>query len=126
MQNKKTISMGICPKCNEKLISERRENSIVISCPNCGIVMVGDVPPDYAEDMTLYTIVIDKNIEFTKEQMKYISKVCQVNYIDAKKILENGKYILKKGTASDLKELIQSLSHQKIKYSINPKFKYIF
>lgn len=124
---KETIENSKCPKCGGKLVGVDGDSITGLKCSKCGEwAIVTTHFPDYHYDETKYTISLLPKESFTKEQMSFISKKCQCNYIDIKQKLSKEKMKCISGVATELKDVIIDLNKLDIKYEIEPKFKYVF
>ena len=74
-------------------------------------------------DMTEYSIYIKSVQEIDKEKIKFVSKIANVSFVVAKKMLQEGGCILK-AKASRIKEVVINLQELKIDFKISPEFRY--
>ena len=112
-----------CPKCGTEMIADYEKPALNLTCPNCGCKIATTKWEDIDLDDTDYEVVLKPSINHSMEQIKFVSKLTGLNYIDSKKLLENGGILLK-ARAVELKEKMNSLVAIGINFSVTPDFPY--
>lgn len=113
-----------CEICGGKMEYRRDETTQGWYCTNCDWnVVTSYIEPIY-EDVTIYEILSDCNIQAGVDQLKTISKIKNVNFIEAKHVLETKGNLIYKGKAVDIKEIRDKLDKGMIEYYITPEFPY--
>ena len=126
MEKKEKNKINRCPNCNSKLNIIEEGHSVLIQCTNCDYSVVGDVPYEWEEDETTYSIYFIKNNNPLFDTMKFISKKLQIGIVKTKEIISKDDAFYIKGQAWQLKDIIKELNDNNIDYKITPKFKYKF
>lgn len=114
-----------CPRCGKKLISNIEGSSIIFKCCNCDYVIVTSNIDKILEDETIYTIFVEKNDIINNNMFKTISKIKNCNFLEAKKLLESGRFILLKGLAREIDGVVHKLIENNISFNIEPEYTYI-
>lgn len=94
------------------------------SCPACGWGVRTTYIDEIYQDITEYSIFIQKVTNITQKKIKVISKIAGVNYLGAKRILENDDICILKAKAIDIKTAICELESANIPFEVRPEFKY--
>ena len=114
----------ICEKCNSNMSRVKRKSAQGWECPICGWnILTTDIDEIY-RDMTIYSIYLDGEEEINKEKIKVVSRICNVNFTNAKLMLGEKEQCILNAKAPEIKEAIQGLKDVGINYSIVPCFKY--
>lgn len=114
----------ICENCSANMISVKNETVQGWECPKCGWnVLTTNIDAIY-KDVVEYCIFTERTEKIDKEQIKVISKISGVNFIEAKKILDKNSYCLFEGKAQEIKSIIEQLDNANIKYTITPNYNY--
>jgi len=114
----------VCKKCESKMNWSIKDSTQGWSCPVCGWNIITTYIDDISLDMTEYSLYIKNVLEIDKEKIKFVAKTANVNYIIAKKMLEEKEVCILKAKALEIKETIDKLQELKIEFSISPLFKY--
>ena len=117
MENKK------CPNCENELIETIAGSSLNYECKHCGYAYSTTIATGIEWDFNDYIITIEKNTSVDINQIKTVSKISTLNFIESKKILLNGG-TLDKGSAIIVKTKIDKLKEANIKFNVTPNFKY--
>ncbi len=112
-----------CEKCGTTMVSFKEDRTIGMKCPNCGWGWVTTQFDPIDLDETIYTVKINVIVNPSKKQLKIVSKMLNVNFLIATKLLMEGKASFS-GKAIDVQNKLKELYGQDIHYSISPKFKY--
>ena len=119
MINKKFI----CEKCGKEMINIDDDFSIGMECPNCGWGWITTKDNPLMTDRTIYNVTV-KSAEATKDNIKIISSILNVNYLEAKNILNSLPKEIFCGKAYEVKKIKDILAKSKIEFEIIPKFVY--
>lgn len=112
-----------CPKCGSKMLVTWNPPGISSKCSSCdyNIASTSFHPIDC--DDTIYKVALVKLDGINIETISVISKLSGLNFIQCRKIINNGEIILT-GRACDINEKIDILLDKKIKIKITPPWKY--
>lgn len=113
----------LCPKCGTEMIVDYEKPALNLTCPKCGCKIATTKWEDIDLDDTDYEIVLKPSINYSMEQIKFISNLTGLNFISSKKLLENGGSLLK-AKAIELREKKKLLDKTGINYSVLPEFPY--
>ncbi len=113
-----------CPKCNINLVYDRDESTITWTCPICGWGLATTYTPPIRQDTKIYTIYILQNLSPKLDQLKTLSRILAVNYIEVKKILSFKEFVLFEGKAIDVQSVKTQLENAEIEFRIVPDFNY--
>ena len=112
-----------CEKCNTLMNFSRKGSCCEWSCPNCEWAIVTTYHSPMELDSKKYLLQIDICSNPTNQMLRCISKLFLCNFIEAKKILQEGTL-----TISDLATTINKykikLDDASVKYTIEPYFPY--
>lgn len=112
-----------CPNCGKemKVIIEGSAKNFI--CEYCGYSYATTIAEGIGWDSTDYTIILEKNLNVSINQIKTISSLSSLNFIQSKELLFKGGVLLT-GKASIIKEKIDKLKSGEIKFNVIPEFKY--
>ena len=95
-----------------------RENKVFNGMP-----VTTDIP--MLRDQTIYKFyVIRKEDKCNNTEIKVVAKLCNINYIEAKKKLIDKIVFIAEGGAYKMKELQQIASNCEVHYEISPPYQY--
>lgn len=110
----------ICEKCGTEMEYFEEGSSCGQKCPNCGWgVVTTKLNPIFADENVYAMRLLSEN-EVNGLTLKAISKVCGVNYIAAKDIIEKGCETIFSGRASEVVGKKALLDEGGVKYTITP------
>lgn len=113
-----------CEICGGEMEYRRDETTQGWYCTNCGWnVVTSYIEPIY-EDVTTYNVFSSRNIQVGVEQLKAISKIKNINFIEAKHVLETEGNLIYKGKAVEIKEVRDKLEKNMVEYYMKPEFPY--
>ena len=112
-----------CEKCGTTMVSFKEGRTIGMKCPNCGWGWATTQFDPIDLDETIYSVKFDVIINPSKEQLKIILKMLNVNFLITAKLLKEGTASFN-GKAIDIQSKLKELYGQDIHYSISPDFKY--
>lgn len=113
----------ICPNCGTTMNGVYEKPALNLICPKCGAKIATTVWDEIDLDDKEYTLTISPCNNPSIEQIKSISKITGLNYIEGKEKLANGK-ITFKGSATKILKIQNQLNENSIRYKIEPKFNY--
>ncbi len=93
-------------------------------CPNCNRGIVTTYIEPIKDDKTIYSIILTKNNNHNKNQLKVISKIASCNFIKAKELLESENTELVKDNAVVIRDFASNLKENKINFEIIPNYIY--
>jgi Na+-translocating ferredoxin:NAD+ oxidoreductase RNF subunit RnfB len=117
MENRK------CPNCGYELHETIIGSSLSCKCEHCGYAYCTTIAEGIEWDSRDYTIIIQRDNSATLNQIKMISSVSSLNFLESKKLLLSGGILLK-DRATNIKSKIDKLSEVNIKFNVTPEFKY--
>ncbi len=112
-----------CEKCGTKMVPFKEGRTIGMRCPNCGWGWVTTQFDPIDLDETIYTVKFDTIVNPSKEQLKVVSKILNINFLATAKLLKEGKASFD-GRAIDIQGNLKEIKTMDIHYSISPYFKY--
>ncbi len=112
-----------CPNCGYELYETVVGLSLSCKCERCGYAYCTTIAEGIEWDSKDYTIVIQKDNLATLNQIKIISSVSSLNFLESKNVLLNGGTLLK-DCAFNIKSKIDNLNVANIKFNVSPEFKY--
>ena len=115
----------ICEMCGTEMIPFSEDYSYGMTCPKCGWGWVTSHFEQIDLDTTDYQVVLQPGNEVKGDVLREISNILGVNYIQAKRIIENTPVTIYKGKARDVVVIIDKLDKKGIKYAVQPDFPYI-
>lgn len=112
-----------CEKCGHELepVKGVYLACIGMTCPNCGWGFIRSEGDPMLEDVNDYTITI-KSYDTNQQTLRSISKCMNINYIEAKKQLDNAPFVAFKGKAYEVIKKLQILNRGDVNYSVSPNF----
>ncbi|HAS56502.1 MAG TPA: hypothetical protein DEF61_01595 [Firmicutes bacterium] len=112
-----------CPKCGCKMLEKYDSPALNLTCPKCGCKIATTKWKDIDLDDTEYEIVLMPIKNPSIDQVKFIANLLGINFIESKKLLENGGVLLK-CKALKVNNLKERLKENKLLYIVNPNFKF--
>ena len=112
-----------CPECGSDAIVKWCPPSISTKCTKCGYAISSTLFHPIDSDETEYSVSLESHQEVSKSNLSILSELTGFNYIKCKEMLIKGG-ILKNGLASDVNDLIDTLSLSNIKFNVKPEWKY--
>lgn len=112
-----------CLTCGTDMICKIDGHCLSWSCPNCGDGVATSYFEPIEIDEVQFSIIIEKIVDPTKEQIKVTSQVLNVNYLTARNLLIYGNGTLT-GKAMQIRESASILEQNGLSFSITPDFPY--
>ena len=113
----------VCPWCRSRTEPFREDGIMGVRCTNCEWCVVTTYIEPIRQDTTLYTLSIDK-VEFPNlEQLRTVSKVLGVHYLEAKKLLQSGEAKIV-NNAVEIQQIKNTLNLKSMHFNIYPDFQY--
>lgn len=112
-----------CPNCGKELKVVVDGSAKNFKCDFCGYSYATTIAEGIEWDSKDYTIVLEKNVNPSISQIRTISPVSTLNFIESKKLLLDGGF-LTSGRAITIKEVIEKLNDEKIKFKITFDYPY--
>lgn len=113
-----------CEKCKKDMIQKKKGNVQGWICPVCGWNILTTYLDDIYIDNTEYSIFIKDANGINNDKIKFIAKLCGVNYIIAKKLLMTKNVYVFKAKAPIVKGVINELYNLGVKFEVKPPFIY--
>ncbi len=112
-----------CPKCGNEIIVINNGREIINKCNSCDYEVVTTYNSQMDLDNTKYVISILSDNEISLNNIKLVSKLTGLNFVQSKKCLQDG-YSFNKEYAEEVLEKKKIFEKYDIKYRIIPKFPY--
>ena len=113
-----------CEKCGRKL-EHRIEGSVQGQfCEKCGWGAVTTFIPPIRRDPTTYQVFIFKNNHPTVDQIKIVSKICNRNYLEVRRMLMEQQALVYEGRAEAVLTVVENLKKGCLLYKVLPQFPY--
>ena len=113
-----------CEKCDTEMKYFIKESTQGWKCPNCNWGIVTTYIEPNKDDKTIYSIILTKNSNYDRSQLKEISRIASCNFIKAKELLESENIELVKDNAVAIKEFAATLKENEINFEITPDYIY--
>ncbi len=113
----------LCEKCNTEMNYFKQGQSCGWTCPNCGNGIVTSYVDDIQIDETIYSVTLIPNENISANDLKSLAKICHLNIITAKRLVQNGGVIFT-GNAVNTLECCRSLNLTELSVKITPSFPY--
>jgi hypothetical protein len=115
----------ICPECKSDTKSTVEGSTLIISCEKCGwSIATTYIDPIY-EDEKSYMLLMGQDAPISKEALKVVSTLVEVNFIQAKELLKSPGAKVLEGKAPEIKKAIEKLSSAGVPFRVHPDFPYI-
>ncbi|MCD2511653.1 hypothetical protein [Comamonas endophytica] len=111
-----------CPQCGSPAEKIHEGLTIGEKCTRCNWSVVTTYIPSIEQDDTLYSINLKNANHHDKDQIKAISKIAGINFLQARNLLQKEKIIVFKGKATEIKLIKSILENANISINIHPKF----
>lgn len=112
----------ICEECGNEMIWFRDGSVQGWKCPDCQWSVLTTCIDEIYSDMTVYSIYLIQHQVASKEQLNMVSKIANVNYIQARKMLNESKVLLCRGSAIETKDNLNKLRAFGLQYQVKPEF----
>ena len=113
-----------CENCGSDIQFKIEGSTKGFFCTKCDWAIVTTYIPEIAQDITKYKMYLLFLDLHNKEQIKALSKVANINFLQARKMAQKKRPLIVQDEAlviNEAKELFNSLS---IQYEIEPNFPY--
>ncbi len=122
--NMTNIDNNKCPECGADLVSIVENGSNLIKCSKCEWAVASTYNgPEYS-DNTIYHVYIVQDDDNDVKKIKSVAKICGVNFIQAKAILQAEKTLVAEGLAYKVRDKIKQIRESNVKYMIEPEYRY--
>lgn len=113
-----------CEKCG-RILEYRIEGSVQGQfCEECGWGAVTTFIPPIRRDPTTYQVFVLKNDHPTVDQIKIVSKICNRNYLEVRRMMVEQQALIYEGCAETVLTVIESLNKGCLQYKVFPQFPY--
>ena len=119
------IDKVLCDKCGTEMIPVDSERSVGMKCPNCGWGWVTSYIDPIKEDETIYEISLEEGNQVTKDNIRFVSEISDVNFLEAKRLLENAPKSFISGNAVDINDAVIRLKVTGINFTVTPEYPYL-
>ena len=111
----------LCPQCGTKMISTYEKPALNLTCPKCGCRIATTKWDDIDLDDTTYKITIKAMTNPQINQLKCVSKLTGLNFIQSRDILLAGGIVSECG-ATNVAKIAKSLEEVNIEFTVDPAF----
>ena len=115
----------VCEKCMQEMIWSVEGSTQGWRCPMCGWNIITTYIDEIDADETEYSLYIRCVLEVDAEKIKFVAKTANVNFVTAKRMLEEKETCILKAKAPKIKSAIVKLQELNIDYDVSPSFNYI-
>ena len=119
------IDKVLCDKCGAEMIPVDPERPVGMKCPNCGWGWVTSYIDPIKEDETIYEISLEEGNQVTKDNIRLVSEISDVNFLEAKRLLENAPKSFISGKAVDINDAVIRLKVTGINFTVTPEYPYL-
>ncbi|WP_152412649.1 hypothetical protein [Xanthomonas phaseoli] len=113
-----------CEVCGGRLDIYMDGRTQGLICNNCGWSIVTTVTPEINSDNSEYSIRCSG--DFSKsEHVRMVASIVGVNFIEARKFLKQGSFVILTGKAPRVYDLIKKLQTAGLDFQVDPHFKWI-
>ncbi len=123
-----------CSRCGQEIISIIEGRTLALNCSKHGVLAVTSYFSDMELDSTNYEIFLQPNNIVNKENIKIISKITSLNFLESKKLLESKTavsiYRVEDEAAREISKpeailkIARKLKELSLDFYITPEFKY--
>lgn len=113
-----------CEKCGGILEHRIKGSTQGLFCEKCGWNVITTYIPPIKRDATIYQVFVYKNCRPSIDQIKIISKICNRNYLEVRRMLAEQQALIYEGCAETVLTVIESLEKERVLYEICPPFPY--
>lgn len=113
-----------CEKCGTAMIPIDSNRPVGMTCPNCGWGWATSYIDPIFEDTTKYSVSLIDGNEGTKEAIRTIAEIAGMNYLQAKRALQDGTGEIISGSAVQIRDIIKDLIKVGIRHQVEPTFPY--
>ncbi len=123
-----------CDICGKELIPIIKGHSLILTCSEHGGRIATTHLSDMELDSTNYEIFLQPNNTVNKENIKIVSEIANLNYLESKKLLESKTAVLiykvKDEAAREISKpeeiikIARRLKELSLDFYISPEFKY--
>ncbi|MBQ7503115.1 hypothetical protein IJT93_10505 [bacterium] len=113
-----------CEECGAGMEWFRRGGCCGWECKSCGWNVATSWFDPIEMDQTAYSISLEPSENPAVSKLKLTAEIAGVNWLEAKKLIENAPAELFRGPAPQIKEIRDKLEAAGMKYKIEPEFPY--
>lgn len=114
----------MCPECGNKLsVQVLEQRTQLVSCIGCNWNIATTYHAPIEQDETNYCIYVPSQF-LTVQQLRLISQLSGMNYIQVKKRVKEGAFLVFEGQALKVLRIKKKLKKRGVCYTITPNFDY--
>ncbi len=113
-----------CEKCGADTEFRVEGSTEGFFCTQCDWALVTTQIPEIAQDITRYKMYLLSADPHNKEQIKLISEVANINFLQARKMTQEERPLIIQGEALAIDKARKVFSQASIEYEIEPDFPY--
>lgn len=112
-----------CPNCGNELKITKSGSLMSVECSFCNYSFATTCSEGIEWDDSNYKIIIKEANDTNIENIKVISNITSLNFLESKKLLINGGDLFE-GKAFEIEDKINTLNKNKINFYTLPNFPY--
>lgn len=116
--------LGRCEVCGGHLDIYMDGRTQGLICKNCGWSLVTTVIPEINSDNNEYSIRCSGDFS-NSEHVRMVASVVGSNFIEARKFLKQGSFVIFTGKAPEVYDVIKNLQAAGLEFKVDPQFKWI-
>jgi hypothetical protein len=116
------LSQIPCEKCGSPTVMRSEGSTQGLYCTKCDWSVVTTHIPEILLDTTVYEIRLTGGDYRNEEHVKTVAHVSGVNFLAARKLLQQKSPLVFTGLASRIVEIRKTLNSVNLKHQINPAF----
>ncbi|WP_146011161.1 hypothetical protein [Xanthomonas arboricola] len=121
------MSSDILEKCEVcggllDIYTEGRTQGLI--CKSCGWSLVTTINLEINNDNNEYSIRCSGNFS-DSEHVRVVASVVGANFIEARKLLKQGSFVIFNGKAPEVYDVIKNLQAAGLDFQVDPHFKWI-
>lgn len=111
-----------CPQCASPTEQIREGRVSGVRCPRCGWSVVTTETDAIDRDVATYEVRIENSDFHDKAQVKIVSHMLGINFLQATRLLQEDKPLVYRGNAREVQRIKSELETNHISLSVTPPF----
>jgi hypothetical protein len=113
-----------CELCEAELEFRVQGSTVGFFCTKCDWSLVTTQIPKIAQDITVYKLYLLSTNYKNTEQIRAISEIARVNFLQARAMMQENQSLILEGEALEIDAAKKVLDKLSIGYEIEPNFPY--
>lgn len=120
------MNIESCDTCGNQTEPKISGSVSGMYCDTCNkwLVVTTYISTSYQDD-TVYTMTFSSNQHYGKTELKALSRLMNMNFLQVKKYFESSSSYSKTGKAVDVLQWQKVITDTQVTYSINPDFNWV-